>query len=138
MKRKSESGQALVFTALALVVLIGFAGLAIDMGASALPEAPAAKRCGCRRDCGCVEPCINFRGCIGGGRSGCGYERIFGRGRPGLAVRPPAPATAVGSVAVPVNNPPCSGPHQWKRQLCRGVRLRGTADLLHEDFRSQQ
>ena len=32
MKRNSESGQALVFTALALVVLIGFAGLAIDMG----------------------------------------------------------------------------------------------------------
>ena len=33
MKRKNESGNALVFTALALTVLLGFAGLAVDMGA---------------------------------------------------------------------------------------------------------
>jgi hypothetical protein len=32
MRNKKEAGQALIFTALALVVLMGFAGLAIDMG----------------------------------------------------------------------------------------------------------
>ena len=32
MKRNSQSGQALVFVALGLVVLIGFVGLGIDMG----------------------------------------------------------------------------------------------------------
>ena len=32
MQRNGEKGQALVFTALALTVLLGFAGLGIDMG----------------------------------------------------------------------------------------------------------
>src|ERR1700757_2496708 len=32
MKRKSEAGQALAFTAVGLVVLLGFVGLGIDMG----------------------------------------------------------------------------------------------------------
>jgi Flp pilus assembly protein TadG len=32
MTRKNQSGQALVFVALALVVLLGFAGLSVDMG----------------------------------------------------------------------------------------------------------
>src|SRR5215469_1030093 len=32
MRRKSEAGQAVIFTALALTVLLGFAGLGIDMG----------------------------------------------------------------------------------------------------------
>src|ERR1700733_13915479 len=32
MRRKSEAGQALILTALGLTVLMGFAGLGIDMG----------------------------------------------------------------------------------------------------------
>src|SRR6202021_3022398 len=32
MKRKNEGGQALVFAAVGLVVIMGFAGLGIDMG----------------------------------------------------------------------------------------------------------
>src|SRR5437764_14540006 len=32
MKRKNQSGQALAFTCVALVAVLGFAGLGIDMG----------------------------------------------------------------------------------------------------------
>jgi len=32
MKRKSEAGQAIFFAAAALVALLAFAGLAVDMG----------------------------------------------------------------------------------------------------------
>ena len=32
MRYKSEAGQAVIFTAVAMVALMGFAGLAVDMG----------------------------------------------------------------------------------------------------------
>lgn len=110
MKRKSESGQALVLAALALVVLIGFAGLAIDMGVlryqKRLQQSAA--------DAAALAGASNLASTFGGvpaGAVAAAATNGFSAGSAGSGCPPPAPATAVGSVAVAVNNPPCSGPH---------------------------
>ncbi|MGB8442269.1 MAG: pilus assembly protein TadG-related protein, partial [Candidatus Acidiferrales bacterium] len=110
MTRKSESGQALVFTALALVVLLGFAGLAIDMGTlryqKRLQQSAA--------DAAAIAGASNLASSSGGVSAGAvaaSATNGFSAGSAGSGCPPPAPATTVGSVAVAVNNPPCSGPH---------------------------
>jgi Flp pilus assembly protein TadG len=123
MKRNNESGQALVFTAVAMVVLIGFAGLGVDMGVlryqKRLQQTAA--------DAGAIAGASNLDSTTPGGMSpgavAAAASNGFSAGTTGSQVCPtsvPActacPAgtigSAVGSVAVAVNNPPCSGPHQ--------------------------
>ena len=110
MRRKSESGQAVVFGAVALVVLIGFAGLAIDMGTlryqKRLQQSAA--------DAAALAGASNLASTSGGVSAGAvaaAATNGFSAGSAGTGCPPPAPAAAVGSVAVAVNNPPCSGPH---------------------------
>ena len=110
MKRKGESGQALVFAALALVVLIGFAGLAIDMGTLRYEKRLQQSAV----DAAAIAGASNLASTSGGVSAGAvaaAATNGFSAGSAGSGCPPPAPATAVGSVAVAVNNPPCSGPH---------------------------
>ena len=124
MKRNKESGQALVFTAVAMFVLIGFAGLAIDMGAlryqKRLQQTAA--------DAAAIAGASNLAASesssgVQAGAVAAATSNSFTSGTTGSQLCPtsmPActacPAgtigTAVGSVAVIVNNPPCSGPHE--------------------------
>jgi Flp pilus assembly protein TadG len=122
MKRNNESGQALVFTAVAMVVLIGVLGLGVDMGTlryqKRLQQTAA--------DAGAIAGASNLDSTTPGGMSpgavAAAASNGFSAGTTGSQVCPtsvPActacPAgtigSAVGSVAVTVNNPPCMGPH---------------------------
>jgi Flp pilus assembly protein TadG len=121
MKRNNESGQALVFTAVAMVVLIGFAGLGVDMGVlryqKRLQQTAA--------DAGAIAGASNLDSATLGvspGAVAAAASNSFSAGTTDSQVCPtsvPActacPAgtalSAVGSVDVTVNNPPCFGPH---------------------------
>ena len=110
MKRKSESGQALVFAALALVVLIGFAGLGIDMGVlryqKRLQQSAA--------DAAALAGASNLASTSGGvtaGAQNASAANGFADTGGGQTSACTASNATVGTVCVQVNNPPLSGPH---------------------------
>ena len=110
MTRKSESGQALVFAALALVVLIGFAGLAIDMGVlryqKRLQQSAA--------DAAAIAGASNLASTSGGvttGAQNASATNGFTDNGGGQTSACTASGATVGTVCVQVNNPPLSGPH---------------------------
>jgi Flp pilus assembly protein TadG len=110
MRRKSESGQALVFAALALVVLIGFAGLAIDMGVlryqKRLQQSAA--------DAAAIAGASNLASTSGGvttGAQNASATNGFTDNGGGQTSACTASGATVGTVCVQVNNPPLSGPH---------------------------
>jgi Flp pilus assembly protein TadG len=94
MTRKNQSGQALVSTVLALTVLLGFGGLAIDMGAlryeKRLQQTAA--------DAAAVAGASNLT--HGGVTSGAQHASAANGFTDG-----------VNNVTVTINNPPASGPH---------------------------
>jgi Flp pilus assembly protein TadG len=109
MKRTNESGQALVFTALALVVLLGFAGLGIDMGVlryqKRLQQTAA--------DSAAVAGATNltpYTGIQAGAQNAAGSNGFTDNTGGGACAAPPA-SLAVNSVTVTVCNPPITGPH---------------------------
>ncbi|HXW54824.1 MAG TPA: pilus assembly protein TadG-related protein [Candidatus Cybelea sp.] len=108
MTRNREAGQSLAFVAVGLVALMGFAGLAIDMGALRYDkrvEQTAA-------DAAAIAGASNLAyGGVLTGALAASASNGFSAASAGNGCPPPAPATAVGSVAVSINNPPCSGPH---------------------------
>jgi hypothetical protein len=94
MTRKNQSGQTLVSTVLALTVLLGFGGLAIDMGAlryeKRLQQTAA--------DAAAVAGASNLtHGGVTSGAQNASAANGFTDG--------------VNSVTVTINNPPASGPH---------------------------
>jgi Flp pilus assembly protein TadG len=110
MKRNNESGQALVFTAVAMVALIGFAGLAVDMGTMRYEKRLQQTAA----DAAAIAGASNLDSAFGGVSAGAvaaAASNSFSAASASTGCPPAAPAAAVGSVAVTVNNPPCSGPH---------------------------
>lgn len=117
MRRNREAGQALYITAASLVVLMGFAGLAIDMGMLRYEKrlqqtaADAAAIAGANN--------LAFEGsssvvCAGQNASATnGFADTSGGGgcTNGTVSTCAASGAAVGTVCVQVNNPPASGPH---------------------------
>jgi Flp pilus assembly protein TadG len=112
MTRKNEAGQALIFGVVTLgLLLLGFTGLGIDIGylryekrlqQTAADDAAVAAATELRYASGNPSSAaLNASGANG-----------FTAASTGTGCPPPAPASAVGSVAVTVNNPPCSGTHQ--------------------------
>ncbi len=107
MTNKKEAGQALIFTAAALVVLMGFAGLAIDMGVmrhdKRLQQTAA--------DAAAIAGASNLA--FGGVTSGAqdAASRVGYTDNGGGQVSN-CTGAAVGTICVEVNNPPKSGPHQ--------------------------
>jgi hypothetical protein len=97
MKRKNEAGQALVFAAVGLVVIIGFAGLGIDMGMlryqKRLQQTAA--------DSGAVAGANNLAFPASGGVTAGAKNASAGNGF----------TDGANNVTVTVNNPPTSGPH---------------------------
>jgi hypothetical protein len=117
MTRNKQAGQALVLTAVALVVLMGFAGLAIDMGVLRYEKrlqqtaADAAAIAGANN--------LAYGGVTVGAQNAAAANGFTDNGggqvsNCGTSTNPPA---AVGTVCVEVNstgtacNGPCSGPH---------------------------
>ncbi len=97
MKRKNEAGQALVFAAVGLVVIIGFAGLGIDMGMlryqKRLQQTAA--------DSGALAGANNLAFPASGGITAGAQNASAGNGF----------TDGANNVTVTVNNPPTSGPH---------------------------
>jgi Flp pilus assembly protein TadG len=110
MSRKSESGQALVFTAVALVVLIGFVGLGIDMGTlryqKRLQQTAA--------DAAALAAATNlppFSGYLAGAQNAAIANGFTDNSGGGGACATPSTNLALGTVVVTVCNPPITGPH---------------------------
>jgi len=111
MTRKSEAGQALVFGVVVLgIALMGIAGLGIDIGymryekrleQSASDGAALAGVASIRYSSGDV----NSSALNAAANNGFSVASVS-TGCPAAA-----PAGGVGSIAVTVNSPPCSGPH---------------------------
>ena len=123
MKRNKESGQALVFAAVAMVALIGFLGLAVDMGTLRYEKRLQQTAADAAAIAGASNLAAQGSSAVPGGAVAAAASDSFSVVSAGSQLCPtsmPActacPAgtigTAVGSVAVIVNNPPCSGPHQ--------------------------
>ena len=97
MKRKNEAGQALVFAAVGLAVLMGFAGLGIDMGMlryqKRLQQTAA--------DSGALAGANNLAFPASGGITTGAKNASAGNGF----------TDGANNVTVTVNNPPTSGPH---------------------------
>lgn len=108
MRHNREAGQALLFTAIGLVVLMGFAGLAIDMGVMRYEKrlqqtaADAAAIAGANN--------LSHGGVTVGAQNAAAANGFTDNGG-GAVITCTTSGAAVGTVCVQVNNPPASGPH---------------------------
>lgn len=115
MSRKNQAGQALAFTALAMVALLGFVGLGIDMGMMRYQKrlqqtaADAAAIAGATDLCP-SSGCTNFGGVQTASQSASGTNGFTDNTGGGACTTPPT-NLAVGSVTVTICNPPSTGPH---------------------------
>jgi|SRR5580704_334014 hypothetical protein len=105
MKRKSESGQALVFAALALVALTGIAGLGIDMGVLRYERRLQQSAADAAAIAGASN--LSYGGVAAGSQAAAASNGFTGAT---LVTNDTCPAT-VTALTVVVNNPPQSGPH---------------------------
>jgi Flp pilus assembly protein TadG len=112
MTRKNEAGQALVFGVLALsLLLMGFAGLGIDMGYLRYEKRLQQSAADSAAIAGAGELLAVSGGVPAVAAQNAAAASGFTAASTNTGCPPAAPAAAVGSVSVTVNNPPCSGPH---------------------------
>jgi len=114
MKRNKQAGQALVLTAVALVVLMGFAGLAIDVGALRSQKRLQQTAADAAAIAGASN--LSFGGVTAGAQNaaaGDGFTDNSGNAGacPGGPPVPPNSATP-GWIEVSICNGPSTGPHQ--------------------------
>jgi hypothetical protein len=109
MRRNKEAGQALAFAAVGMIVLLGFLGLAIDMGVlrydKRLQQTAA--------DAAALAGASNLASASGGMLAGAlDAAKGDGFGDTGTYCSTGCPNSGdIGYTTVTVNNPPLSGPH---------------------------
>ena len=108
MSKRSEAGQALVLTALLLVVLMGFAGLAIDMGVMRYEKRLQQTAADAAAIAGASN--LGFPDVESGAQDAAARVGFTDNG--GGQVSNCAGGAAAGTICVQVNNPPLTGPHQ--------------------------
>ena len=108
MKRNREAGQALVLTAVALVLLMGFAGLAIDMGVLRHEKRLQQTAADAAALAGATN--LNFGSGVSTGGMAAAAANGFSDTGTTCSTGCPNPGD-VGFVTVTINNPPASGPH---------------------------
>lgn len=107
MRRRREAGQALILTAAVLVVLLGFLGLAMDMGVLRYEKrlqqtaADAAALAGANN--------LGYGGVTSGAQDASATDGFTDNG--GGNVSACGSGAAIGTVCVQINNPPATGPH---------------------------
>lgn len=114
MIRKSEAGQALVMAAVAMVVLLGIAGLAIDMGVMRYDKRLQQTAADAAAIAGASNLAYDGAGSSGvtTGALAASAQNGFANTAPGGGGCTTPPSNlAVGAVAVTVCNPPRYGPH---------------------------
>ena len=104
MANRREAGQALIFTSLALVVLMGFAGLAIDVGVLRHEERLQRTAADAAAIAGASN--LAFGGVISGAQDAASRAGFTDNGGGGSCA-----GAAIGTICVQVNNPPNAGPH---------------------------
>jgi Flp pilus assembly protein TadG len=115
MTRKNDAGQALLFTALALGVLMGFAGLAIDMGMLRYEKRLQQTAADAAAIAGASN--LSYGGVTSGAQNASAANGFADTsGNTGTCTTSSSPGSCgcpntVGCVTVTVNNPPASGPH---------------------------
>ena len=108
MKRKNESGQALVITAIALVALVGFVGLGIDMGAMRYQKRLQQTAADAAAIAGATN--LTYGGVQTGAQNAAAANNFTDNTGGGACAAPPT-NLAVSSVTVTVCNGPSTGPH---------------------------
>ena len=107
MRNKNQAGQALVLTAVALVALIGFAGLAIDMGVMRYDKRLQQTAADAAAIAGASN--LTFGGVAAGAQDAASRIGYIDNGG-GLVSN--CVGAAVGTICVEVNPGPKTGPHQ--------------------------
>lgn len=108
MRRKNETGQALAFTAVAMVVVLGFVGLGIDMGMMRYQKRLQQTAADAAAIAGASN--LGFSGIQAGAQSAAAVNGFTDNTGGGACVAPPT-SLPVGSITVTVCNPPSTGPH---------------------------
>jgi Flp pilus assembly protein TadG len=133
MRNRKEAGQALILTALALVVLMGFAGLAIDMGVMRYDKrlqqtaADAAAIAGASNQ--------SFGESIAGVAAGAqdAATRVGYTDNGGGQVSN-CTGAAVGTICVEANNPPKTGPHGCNGGTCDSNYVEALVAVVHPTY----
>lgn len=130
MKRNKEAGQALVLTAVALVMLMGFAGLAIDMGVMRHEKrlqqtaADAAALAGANN--------LSYGGVTAAGQAAAASN---GFSDTSTTCSTGCPTSGnVGFVTVTINNPPASGPHGCSGGTCDANYVEALVTEIHPTY----
>lgn len=130
MRRNRQAGQALVLTAVALVVLMGFAGLAIDMGTLRYEKrlqqtaADAAALAGANN--------LAFGGVTAGAQNaaaGDGFSDTASTCSTGCPS-----SGSIGYITVTINNPPASGPHGCNGGTCDPAYVEALVADIHPTY----
>jgi Flp pilus assembly protein TadG len=108
-RKKSEAGQALVFTALGLVVLMGFAGLGIDTGVMRYQRRLQQTAADAAALAGASD--LAYGSGVTAGARNAATSNGFTDTSGGSLSSCTSSGAASGTVCVVVNNPPTSGPH---------------------------
>jgi len=108
MARKNEEGQALLTTALAMGVLMGFLGLAIDIGVLRYEKRLQQSAADAAAVAGASD--LAYGGYVAGAQNASAANGFTDNGG-GEVSNCTSPGAAIGTVCVQVNNPPQTGPH---------------------------
>ena len=111
MKRKSESGQALVATIVAMVALIGFAGLGVDMGMLRYEKRLQQSAADAAAIAGANDHVFPSGGTIEAGQNASATNGFTDNGGGALSTCT-ASGAAVGTTCVQVTDGPTTGPHK--------------------------
>ena len=135
LRRNNESGQALVFGVATLgILLIGMAGLGIDMGYLRYQKRLLQSAA----DSAAIAAASDIPTAFGGvtlAAQNAAAANGYTVASVSLATcPPPAPAAAIGSISLTVNNGPCSGPHTGLYELCRSLPSAGATNIFYEGF----
>ena len=108
MRHKSEAGQAVVFTAIAMVALMGFAGLAVDMGLMRYERRAQQTAADGAAIAGADE--LRYNGGAGAtsAAKNAASANAFTDNNGDAAC---TDSSAIGCIGVVVNHPPATGPH---------------------------
>src|SRR6478736_3909402 len=105
MRLNKQSGQVLIGTAVAMVVLAGFAGLAIDMGTLRYQKRVQQTAADSAAIAGAQN--LQFGSGVTAGAQGAATQNGFTDNNSGAG----CVGGSVGCISVAVNNPPSTGPH---------------------------
>jgi Putative Flp pilus-assembly TadE/G-like len=119
MKRKNQLGQVIVGAAVAMVVLCGFAGLAIDMGTLRYQKRLQQTAADSAAIAGAQN--LEFGSGVTIGAQNASAQNGYTDNGGGAISTCTAPGAAVGTICVQVNNPPSTGPHSGTTDAAKYV-----------------